>query len=78
MVRVGADVSKRSGIAIVEVDANNLSTIAGRRALHVNVALALLAAVATGTVDFAVVFGVKIDDLGDEIKFQVINGFRGY
>lgn len=63
MVGVGADVLQGSGVPIVQVDADNFTTVVCGSALNVDIALALGAAVAAGAVDLAVVFGVEVDDL---------------
>ena len=73
---VGADIDQGSGVTVVVVDADNLTTIAGSCSLDVDVTLALGVAVAAGSVDLAVVFGVEVDDL--EARALVLEQFILY
>lgn len=63
VVGVGADILQGSGVPVVQVNADNFTTVVCGSALHVDIALALGVAVTAGAVDLAVVFGVEVDDL---------------
>lgn len=58
-----ARVFNRRSISVVAVDTRQFTTIAGIHAVDVDVALALLAAVAAGAVQLAVVLDVKVEDV---------------
>lgn len=63
VVGVGANVYQGRSVAIVQVNADNFTTVVCGSPFDVDIALALGAAVTAGAVDLAVVFGVEVDDL---------------
>jgi hypothetical protein len=63
MVSIGAYILQCGRITVVEVDADYFAAIASGSALNIDIPLALLATVTAGAIDFAVVFGIEIDDL---------------
>jgi hypothetical protein len=63
VISVCADIDKCSRVTIVGIDAHDLATVIRGSAFNVHIPLTLLAAVAAGTIDLAIVFSIEVDDV---------------
>jgi hypothetical protein len=63
MVSVGTHILQSGRITVVEVDAHDFTAVTRSSALNIDIPLALAVTVAAGAIDFAVVFGIEVDDL---------------
>lgn len=63
MVSIGTHIFQSGRITVVEVDADHFAAITRCSALNIDVPLALVVTVTAGAIDFAVVFGIEVDDL---------------
>jgi hypothetical protein len=61
--RVRADIAQSGSITIIAVDARQFTAVTSSDALNVDIPLALGAAVATRSIELAIVFGVEVDNL---------------
>jgi hypothetical protein len=77
MVSIGANINQRSSIGIVVIDADNLASIVGCRALDVHITLALAVAVTTRSIDFSVVLSIEVDDVNGTAAVVLDNLIRG-
>jgi hypothetical protein len=63
MGRVGAHILQSGRVTVVEVDANYFAAVASSSTLNIDIPFALLVTVTAGAIDFAIVFGIEVDDL---------------
>lgn len=77
LVSVCAHVIQGSCITVNSVDTNNLPAVNSSCALDIDVALTLAIAVSARPVNFAIVFGIEVDDLEGKERLSLTDYVQG-